>query len=72
MTRYSPSGDPETRGHMDSYYHRLKNPHYNVHGINEYGQPCIETVTNLTEQEIADYHRGYDWNEEFGDKKDWG
>lgn len=72
MPKYTPSGDPETRGRMDSYYHRPKNPHYHIHGFNEYNNPCIEMVTNLTEQELADYHRGYDWNEEFGDKKDWG
>lgn len=72
MTKYSPSGDPETRGHMDSYYCRKRDPHYYVFGINQLGNRCINTVTNLTEQEIADYHRGYDWNEEFGDKKDWG
>jgi hypothetical protein len=56
---------------MDSYYHRPKNPHYNVYVYID-GQPLyIKSVYDLTEQEIADYHRGYDWNEEFGDKKDW-
>jgi hypothetical protein len=27
---------------------------------------------DLTPQEIADYMAGYDWNEDNGDKKDWG
>lgn len=72
MTRYSPSGDPYTRGHMDSYYHRPKNPHCQIYGVNELGNQSILQDSNLTEQELADYHSGYDWNEEFGDKKDWG
>jgi hypothetical protein len=72
MSKYSHSGDPETRGHMDSYYHRPKNPHYTVYDYRAGHIQYIKSVYDLTEQEIADYHRGYDWNEEYGDKKDWG
>jgi hypothetical protein len=33
--------------------------------------PRIEEV-QMTEKEISDYMAGYEWNEQFGDKKDWG
>jgi hypothetical protein len=28
-------------------------------------------VTTLTDAEIQAYHAGYDYNEEYGDKKSW-
>jgi hypothetical protein len=28
-------------------------------------------MDQLTQQEIWEYHAGYDWNEQFGGKKDW-
>jgi hypothetical protein len=28
-------------------------------------------LAELTAQEIWEYHAGYDWNEQFGGKKDW-
>lgn len=55
------------RGSADSYYHRARNPHKwpagTYHG---------EQVTELDPAEVEAYHAGYDWNEEYGDKKDWG
>ena len=55
------------RGSADSYYNRPRGPHYG--GIQGCGH---ELVTDLSEEEIAEYHAGYQWNEDFGDKKDWG
>ena len=55
------------RGRADSYYHRPANPHYYPNGTYN-GDP----VTDLTPEQIQDYLNGYQWNEDFGDKKDWG
>ena len=52
------------RGSADSYYGRGRRPHYGGIG----GCPHPE-VTDLTEEEKLEYHAGYDWNEDFGDKK---
>ena len=60
-------GDPFDRGSADSYYHRTRNPHKG--GV---GGDSGSFNANLTPQEIADYMAGYDWNEDNGDKKDWG
>lgn len=54
------------RGSADSYYGRGRRPHYYVGGTG-----TSEQVTELTESEIQAYHAGYDYNEQFGDKKDW-
>ncbi len=55
------------RGSADSYYHRAPSPHWYPQGTYN-GEP----VTDLTAEEVAEYHAGYAWNEEHGDKKDWG
>ena len=55
------------RGSADNYYHRGPSPHYGGIG----GCPHPKT-TELNEEEVAEYMAGYDWNERFGDKKDWG
>lgn len=55
------------RGSADSYYHRSRDPHWYPEGTYK-----GEKVTNLTAEEIAEYNAGYDYNEEHGDKKDWG
>ena len=55
------------RGSADSYYHRPRDPHYYTQGTG-----TSDKVTELTESEIEAYHAGYDYNEEYGDKKDWG
>ena len=55
------------RGSADSYYNRGIEPHYYVGGTYD-----SEKITDLTESEIRDYMAGYEWNEKFGDKKDWG
>ena len=55
------------RGSADSYYHRSRNPHRG--GVGGGSGPRIPATT---ESEIEAYHAGYDYNEQYGDKKDWG
>ena len=54
------------RGSADSYYDRARYPHWYPNGT--YNGEC---VLGVTEDEIAEYMAGYDWNEEHGDKKSW-
>ena len=54
------------RGSADSYYHRGVEPHYYAGDTHQ-----SEKITDLTEEQLADYMAGYYWNEQFGDKKDW-
>ena len=54
------------RGRADSYYHRPRNPHWYPEGTGHGSK-----ITDLTNDEIAEYLEGYEWNERFGDKKDW-
>ena len=55
------------RGSADSYYGRVPDPHYwpegTGHGVK---------VANLNEAEVAEYMAGYDYNEQYGDKKNYG
>ena len=60
-------GDPFDRGMSDSYYGRIRGPHRGGVG----GGSGLRNI-DLTQQEIADYMAGYDYNESTGDKKDWG
>lgn len=55
------------RGSADSYYHRPRSPHWWPEGTG-HGQQIID----LTEAEVAEYMAGYENNEQFGDKKNWG
>ena len=52
------------RGSADSYYGRPRNPHRG--GVGGGSGLRIEAVT---EEEFEAYHAGYDFNEEFGDRK---
>lgn len=57
------------RGAADSYYHRPRDPHFFVgatYMTERIGQD------QMTPSEIQAYLAGYQWNEQFGDKKDWG
>lgn len=56
------------RGSADSYYGRDWNPHY-FKG-DTYQSEKIE-LSGMTPAEIADYTAGYNYNEDFGDKKEW-
>lgn len=57
------------RGSADSYYGRNFDPHYYVGGT---GTSDRVELAFMTAKEIADYTAGYNWNEQYGDKKDWG
>lgn len=59
-------GSPFDRGSADSWYSRTKNPHKG--GVGGNSGPRIE---ELTPDEITAYNAGYEWNEQFGGKKDW-
>jgi hypothetical protein len=52
------------RGAADSYYHRPRNPHRG--GVGGGSGLRIEATEP---EEINAYNAGYDYNEEFGDKK---
>lgn len=62
-------GGPFDRGSADSYYGRGRRPHYFTGAT--YNSTELEAV-DMSQTEIDDYHAGYDYNEQFGDKKDWG
>lgn len=59
-------GNPFDRGSADSYYGRPRDPHYYPEGTYK-----GERVTDLTDNELEAYHAGYDYNEQFGDKKNY-
>jgi len=59
-------GGPFDRGSADSYYGRGRQPHYYVGGTG-----TSDRVTDLTPTEVQAYLAGYQWNEQFGDKKSW-
>lgn len=54
------------RGSADSYYGRPRNPHYG--GV---GGVSGERINVATPDEVAEYNAGYDYNERYGDKKDY-
>lgn len=62
-------GGPFDRGSADSYYGRSYNPHY-FRGAT-YSSPRVN-LAEMTAEEITAYTAGYNWNEEFGDKKNYG
>lgn len=62
-------GGPWDRGSADSYYNRQFRPHY-FKGATY--QSDEVKWTDMTQEEIQEYRAGYDYNEKFGDKKDWG
>ena len=61
-------GGPFDRGAADNYYRRPRRPHY-FKGATYLSEEVIPTVRSA---EYEAYMAGYDYNEEFGDKKDWG
>jgi hypothetical protein len=60
-------GSPWDRGGADSYYGRPRDPHWGGVG----GPRGYRRETDLSQSEIQAYHAGYDWNELYGDRKDW-
>lgn len=61
-------GGPFDRGSADFYYWRQRRPHYFVNGT--YTSPKVEEA-DMTPEEVAAYHAGYDEAEEIGDRKDY-
>ena len=55
------------RGSADSYYGRTRDPHYGGVG-GESGQ----RVSVNDEASVAEYMAGYNYNEQYGDKKNYG
>jgi hypothetical protein len=55
------------RGSADSYYHRSPDPHRG--GVGGSSGPRIAAITA---EENEAYYAGYEYNEKYGDKKDWG
>jgi hypothetical protein len=62
-------GNPFDRGSADSYYGRGAKPHWYPEGT---GHGEAITEERMTAEEIEAYYAGYDYNEQYGDKKDWG
>ncbi len=61
-------GSPYDRGSADCYYGRLRFPHKG--GVGGGSGPRIP-MHMLSDQEINEYHQGYDDQEASGEKKDW-
>ena len=57
------------RGSADSWYGRPRDPHL-YEGATSFS-PRIG-MSMLSPEEIEAYHAGYDYNEEYGGKKDYG
>jgi hypothetical protein len=54
------------RGSADSYYGRGRDPHWYPEGTGN-----GEKISNLNPLELQEYNAGYDYNEQYGDKKSW-
>lgn len=60
-------GGPFDRGSADGYYRRAFFPHYYVEGM----LSALITKEQMTEDEIAAYRAGYDYQDELGDYKEY-
>ena len=56
------------RGSADSYYHRARSPHLYEGGT---GSSRRIEPAEMTADEVRAYLAGYQYNEQFGDKKSW-
>ena len=61
-------GGPFDRGTADSWYGREFNPHYFVG--DSFNSPRV-SLAEMTAVEIVAYTAGYNYNEQFGGKKDY-
>ena len=61
-------GGPFDRGSADSWYGRFPSPHKYPNGTGN--KPRIEGH-DMTLAEMKAYYKGYDYNEQFGGKKDY-
>ena len=62
-------GSPWDRGSADSYYRRSYRPHY-FKGATYKSEEVFED--QMTEDDLAAYRAGWEYNEELGDFKDYG
>jgi hypothetical protein len=61
-------GGPFDRGSADSYYGRPASPHKYPNGTGSI--PRIE-ARDMSLAEMREYYKGYEYNEQFGLKKEW-
>lgn len=61
-------GNPFDRGSADSYYGRGAKPHWYPEGT---GHGEMITEERMSAEEVEAYYAGYDYNEQFGEKKNW-
>jgi hypothetical protein len=61
-------GSPFDRGSADSWYSRPQQPHWYPEG--SYNGDRVE-AKGMSLQQMREYFRGYEYNEQFGGKKDW-
>jgi hypothetical protein len=61
-------GGPFDRGSADSWYSRPCQPHYFL-GDSYQGREVTQDL--MTQDQIAAYFAGYEYNERHGGKKDW-
>ena len=61
-------GSPFDRGSADSYYGRGRDPHWYPEGTYKGDRIGKAQMTN---EQVQAYLAGYQWNEQFGDKKQW-
>lgn len=70
QTKYDTShGSPYDRGGADSYYGRGRDPHWYPEGTYNGRR---RDMSEMTAEQVQAYLAGYEDNERFGDKKDWG
>ena len=61
-------GSPFDRGAADSYYGRPAVPHWYPNGT--YNEPRMSSE-DMSLKQLRAYFAGYQYNEQFGDKKQW-
>jgi hypothetical protein len=61
-------GGPFDRGSADSHYQRIWEPHYYVGNTST--SERVE-LAKMTAEQIVAYTAGYNYNEQYGDKKEW-
>ena len=61
-------GGPFDRGSADSWYSREREPHYYV---GDTAMSARIEESEMTPEAIEAYNAGYDYNEEYGDKKNY-
>lgn len=61
-------GSPRDRGSADYWYHRPRKPHWYPEGTYK-GKEVTEF--EMTQEQIDEYHKGYDEAELAGHQKEW-